>query len=142
MITKTRPLDALLVGVAAATIAGLGWWASVAFTERLFIYAAIVVGIVVGQGVLIGARMGGVLPALIAGALTLVALVAAQYFIERSLAISNQGAEDLPLWLGFSTAKEVVRSAVDADATLPLFWLLSVGAALVGAGSRSRRPAI
>lgn len=142
MVTKVRPLDGVLVGIAAAALAGLAWWASVAFTENLFVYAAIIVGVVVGQGVLVGSRRGGIVPALLAGVFTLAALVVAQYFIERSLAISTFGAKDLPLWMGLSTAVDVVRSSVDGDPKIGLFWALSVVAALVSAGSRSRRPVL
>ena len=140
MIVRTRPLEAVVVGLAAAALAGVAWWAAVALTEQLFVYAAILVGLLVGQGVLIGARKGGVVPAVLAAVFTLGALLVAQYFIERSLAISKQGAQDLPLWLGFSTAVDVVRTSVDGDRKVAVFWLLSVAAAAFGAGASSRRP--
>ncbi|HEX2576717.1 MAG TPA: hypothetical protein VHK88_10245, partial [Aquihabitans sp.] len=133
MVTRTRPLDALLVGLAAAVLAGLGWWA-VRTISDVVIYPAVLVGLLVGQGVFIGARRGGVLPALVAAVLTLAALVVSQYFISRSLAVAD-GADSVPLWLGFSTAREVVQADVEADVKLPLLWLASAVIAAVGAGA-------
>lgn len=141
LVVRQRIGEGLVVGVAAAALAGLGWWASVFYTERLFPYVAIVVGILIGQGVLIGARKGGALPAVLAGLLTLTALLAAQYFIERSLAIANFGA-DVPLWLGFDAARQVVTDSFDADRLIGLFWLVSVVAAAISAGSSTRRPVV
>lgn len=141
MVVRRRLGEGLVVGLAAAVLAGTAWWASVFFTERLIVYAAIVVGIVVGQGVLIGARKGGAVPAVVAGLLTLAALLVAQYFIERSLAIANFGA-DIPLWLGFGTAREIVTDSVDGDPLIGLFWLVSAFAAIISAGAPSRRPVV
>lgn len=141
LVVRRRIGEGLVVGVAAAALAGMGWWASVFYTERLFPYVAIIVGILVGQGVLIGARKGGALPAVLAGLLTLAALLAAQYFIERSLAIANFGA-DVPLWLGFDTARQVVTDSFDADRLIGLFWLVSVVVAAISAGSPARRPVV
>lgn len=141
MVTRLRLPEGVIVGAAAAALAGAAWWASVAFTERQFVYAAIVVGLVIGQGVLIGARKGGPIPALVAVVLTLVALVVAEYFIQRSLAISNAGV-DLDLWLGVSTARDVVQTSVEEEPLTGLFWLLAAGAAALGAGRAGRRPVI
>lgn len=141
LVVRRRIGEGLVVGLAAAALAGLGWWASVFYTERLFPYVAIVVGILVGQGVLIGARKGGAVPAVLAGLLTITALLTAQYFIERSLAIANFDA-DIPLWLGFDTARQIVTDSFDADRLLGLFWLVSVIAAAISAGSPSRRPVV
>lgn len=138
--TRRRIGDGLLVGMAAATLAGVVWWAVVAGTERQFFYGAVLVGILVGQGVLLGVRRGGIGPAVVAGVATLAALVVAEYFIQRSLAIS-QGA-DVPLWMGFSTARDVVRDSLDSEPLSGLFWLLAAGAAAVTAGSTSRRPIV
>lgn len=136
---RTRLADGVLVGVAAAAVAGVLWWASVAFTERQFVYGAIIVGLIVGQGVLLGARRGGVAPALVAGIATLAALVVAEYFIQRSLAVS-QADVDVPLWMGFQTAKTVVREGVKEEPATGLFWLLAVGAAVLTTASKDRRP--
>lgn len=136
----SRPLDGLLVGVAAAAIGGLLWWGAVALTERQFVYGAIVVGYIVGQGVLIGSRRGGPVPAVMALTSTLVALVVAEYFIQRSLAVSQFGA-DLELWLGWSVAVEVIETTISDDPITLLFWFLAAGVAGFVAGT-SREPLV
>jgi len=141
LVTRTRPLEAILLGVAAATIAGIAWWAAVATTKQQFVYGAVVVGILVGQAVLIGARKGGAGPAAIAIVASLAALVVAEYFIQRSLAIDNFHA-DLPLWMGFSTAREVVQEAVKEHPLTAVFWGISAVLAAVSAGSSTRRPIV
>lgn len=142
MVVRTRPTDAILVGLGAAALAGLAWWAVVATTERLFVYGAVLVGVIVGQGVLLGDRKGGVVPGLLAPVFTLAALAVAQYFISRSLAISTEGAGDVPLWLGFSTAVDIVRASIDDDKFIVLFWLVSAAVAMVIAAVPSRRPVL
>lgn len=141
VVVSQRIPEGLLVGAAAAGIAGVLWWASVAFTERQFVYGAILVGIIVGQGVLIGARKGGVVPGVIAAVLTLAALVCAEYFIQRSLAIS-QYEYDLALWTDFGTAKTIVQEAVEADPLTALFWGISAFVALFSAGASNKHPLI
>lgn len=139
LVTATRLLDGIVVGMAMATIAGVAWWAAVAFTQFRFAYGAVVVGFVVGQGVLIGARKGGTLPAIVAGLACLTALAVAEYFIQRSLTIDTFHAE-LPLWQGLSTAVDVVRSSLEAEPITGIFWGMAVIAAMISAGSRTRRP--
>ncbi len=139
LVTKTRLLEGTLVGVAMAVLAGVGWWAIVALTKTPFAFGALVVGIVVGQAVLIGARKGGPGPALVAGLACLTSLAVAEYFIQRSLSIESLGA-DLPLWQGFSTAFDVVRSSLQAEPMTGAFWAVAVLAAAVNAISPARRP--
>lgn len=146
LVVKVRLLDALLTGIAAAAVGGVAWWAVVALSGSQFPYLALIVGILAGQGVLIGARKGGPLQGALAAGFCLVALVVAEYFVARSLAIS-QAADagqhlDVPLWQGFSFAREVVTEAVKADKLVGLFWGIAVIAAAVTAGAPSRRPAI
>ena len=133
--------DGVLVGLAAAAGAGGLWWAVVAFTGYQFVYGAIVVGLLVGHGVLIGARRGGPAFGLLAVVFTLASLAIAEYFIQRSLAISNEGY-DIPLWTDFGFAKDVVREAVQGHAATGLFWGIAAIVALVTAGSSSRRPSV
>lgn len=135
-----RLLDGLLVGLAAAAVGGLLWWGAVAFTERQFVYGAILVGWIVGQGVLVGSRKGGPIPALMGLASTLVALVVAEYFIQRSLAISQFGL-DLELWLGWSTAVEMIETTISDDPITLLFWFVAAGVAGFAAGT-SRDPVV
>lgn len=142
LATRVRLFDGALIGLAAAAVAGVIWWGAVSVTERLIVYPAIVLGLLVGQSVLIGARRGGALPGLLAAGFTLVSLAVAQYFIERSLAISTRGAQDLPLWLGLSDARDIVRSSVQGEPINGAFWLLAAVFAAVSAGSSTRRPVV
>ncbi|MCU1499939.1 MAG: hypothetical protein JWM47_3892 [Acidimicrobiales bacterium] len=139
MITRTRVIDGLLLGLAAATLAGVAWWAVISTTKAQFPYAAIAVGVLVGQAVLIGARRGGIFPALVATVASVVALVVAEYFIQRSLAIAELGV-DLPLWLGLSSATDIVRGTVEEDPLTGGFWAVAAIVAALSAGSRNRRP--
>lgn len=141
LVVRTRLGDALLVGAAAAGVAGLLWWAVTATLERQFVYGAILVGVLVGHGVLVGARRGGPVPAAVAGVATLVALLVAEYFIQRSLAVSQLGV-DLPLWQGLSTATDVVRTSIEEDPLTGVFWLVAAGAAVLTTASAQRRPVL
>ena len=129
---------ALWVGVAAAGLAGLAWWALVSLSGYMFTVACWGVGFIVGHAVLVGARRGGAGPAIIAAVSTLTSLAVAQYFIDRSLAIRD--GWDIPLWSGFTVAREVVVEAVRADLMIAVFWGFAVLAAGYIAASRDRRP--
>ena len=133
-----RYLEGALVGVATATVAGVLWWGVAAVTGVQFSYFAALLGLLVGNGVLIGSRRGGAVPALVAVVSVLLALAVAQYFIERSIAISDLGA-DLPLWRGFGFAREVVTSSLEDRPLLGLSWLMAAVVALVSTSSPKRR---
>lgn len=134
-----RVAEGILVGIAAAAIAGTVWWAVTAFTERQFVYLAVVLGLFVGQGVLIGARRGGIACGALAALITLAALAVAQYFIERSLEISQFHA-DIPLWSDFSFAQTLVRESIRATPLSGVFAVVAAIVAGVSAGSPHRRP--
>lgn len=143
---RARPVDALLTGLAAAAIGGAIWWAVTALTSRQFTYLALVVGLLVGKGVLVGARRGGVVQGVAAAVLCLAALAVAEYFIQRSLAF-HQAHErgvsiDLPLWQGFGFAREVVVEGVKDHALTGLFWALAAVVAFISAVGSSRRSAL
>ena len=141
LVVATRYVDGLLVGAAAAAIGGAIWWAIAASTERQIYFVAIAVGVIAGQGVLIGARRGGPLQGAMAAVLCLLSLVVAQYFVVRSIAISESHAS-IPLWQDFGFAKSVITNSVKADKLSLLFWALSMAAAAATAGLPSRRPAV
>ncbi|MBX3284203.1 MAG: zinc finger domain-containing protein [Acidimicrobiales bacterium] len=133
-----RYLEGAVVGVATATLAGLIWWAVSALTGVQFAYFAALLGLVVGNGVLIGSRRGGGIPALLAVVSVLVSLAVAQYFIERSIAISDHGA-DIPLWHGFAFARTVVTERLKDQPLIGLSWLMAAVVALVSTMSPKRR---
>ncbi len=125
-----RLLEATVIGVAAAAVGGLAWWAICSTTERQFAYGAIVVGVLIGQAVLIGARRPNGAAALIAAVAALATFVVAEYFVQRSLAIKSTDAS-LPLWSGLSFARQVVTETVKDTPTTGLFWGVGVVAAAV-----------
>jgi hypothetical protein len=138
--TGPRVADGLLVGLAASAVAGAVWWAVVALTQRQFPYLAVLLGLLVGQGVLVGARRGSPALGALAGVLTLVGLSVAQYFISRSLAISELGL-DIPLWEGAGRAVDVIRATYQDDTLTLVFVVLAAGCAAFAAGRASARPA-
>lgn len=133
-----RYLEGALVGVASATLAGLAWWGATALSGVQFPYLAALLGLVVGNGVLIGTRRGGGVPAVVAVVAVLLALVVAQYFIERSLAVDNLGA-DLPLWRDLAFARTVVVERVKSQPITGLSWLMAAVVAVVSTSSPKRR---
>lgn len=136
-----RVAEGVLVGLAAAGVAGLGWWAVAAATQQQFVYLAIVIGFGVGQAVVIGARRGSIVLGLFALFVTLASLAVAEYFIQRTLAIQQLHA-DIPLWNGFGTAGDVVRQSLRDEPITYLFWALAAGIACFRAALPSARPII
>jgi hypothetical protein len=130
---------ALAGGVAGAFVSGLIWWGIVATTRFQATFVAIAVGWVVAQAVLIGCTQRNRLPLqAIAGVSTLVALVASEYFIQRTLFIKEFGdrAGTIPLWDGFGSARDVVQTSLEEDPLTGLFWVAAVIAAIAVAGTR------
>lgn len=146
LVVKSRLPDGLLTGMAAAAIGGTAWWLVTSLTSSQIPYLAIVVGVLIGQGVLIGARKGGIVQGVTAALLCLVALAVAEYFIQRSLAIHEAqkagGSLAIPLWQGFSFAREVVTEAVKDRTLTPIFWGLGAVVAFVVTFDSKRRPAV
>jgi hypothetical protein len=146
LVVKARPLDGLLTGIAAAVIGGTAWWAVTSLTALQIPYLAIVVGLLVGQGVLIGARKGGIVQGIAAAVLCVLALAVAEYFIQRSLAIHDAhkagSAIALPLWQGFSFARHVVTDAVKGRALTAIFWGIGAVVAFAVTFDTKRRPVV
>jgi hypothetical protein len=138
-VAGPRVADGTLVGLAAAALAGAVWWAVVTLTQRQVPYLAVLLGLLVGHGVLVGARRGSLALGALAGVLTLVSLSAAQYFISRSLAISELGL-DIPLWNGAGAAVDEIRATYQDDGLTAVFVVLATGCAAVAAGRPSARP--
>lgn len=134
-----RIAEGVLVGLAAAAVAGLAWWGVAALTQRQFVYLAILIGFGVGRGAVVGARRGSPGLAVFAFVITLAALACAEYFIQRSLAIESLHAE-IPLWSGFDFAKEVVKSSIKDSPLNLVFWLVAAGIAGFQAARPSARP--
>lgn len=146
----TRPLDGILTGLAASAVAGVIWWAAATAIARsqpdfaLWHLGSILVGLIVGIGVLVGSRKGGVASGLIALVLSTATVLVTVYFIDRSqtiIALNDAGrSSDIPLWQGASGFTDVYRTWWDYDRSHALMWLGGpVGAVLV-AGWPGRRP--
>jgi hypothetical protein len=145
--TSPRIGDGLLVGLAAAGIGAVAWWALATFGEvEQWHYLSVVVGIVVGQGVLLGARRGGPVPGLLAAVLSAAAVLVTAYFIDRSFQILDLDASglssDIPLWQGATAFVDVVTGWVEFDLARAGGWLLAPLAAAVIAGWPGRRPGL
>jgi hypothetical protein len=137
VVSETRIGDGLLVAAAGAFVAGVVWWAVVAFTESQFVYLAVLLGVLVGQAALVGGRRGSLGLGLVAGSLTLLSFTATQYFITRSLFIAEGG--ELPLWDGSSVFIDAIRATFENEPVTGLFVVLAAGIAGFQAGIPGRR---
>ncbi|MCU1372115.1 MAG: hypothetical protein JWO77_3309 [Ilumatobacteraceae bacterium] len=149
-VVKTRVLDGILTGIAASAIAGFAWWGATTAingaTEsfELWHLGSALVGLIIGYGVLLGARRGGLVSGLLALVLTAATVLVAVYFIERSqtiISLTDAGrTSDVPLWQGISGFTDTYWSWWDFDRTRPLMWLLGPLVAVLVAGWPGRRP--
>lgn len=147
VVRRLRTGDALLVGLAAAGLAGLVWWALGGLVELAFWhYAAALVGLIVGQGVLVGARKGGAVPAAIAAVLSLAVVLVAVYFIDRTqqiAALTDAGrTSDVPLWQGISPFWDVIDAWISFDVAKAAGFLLAPLLAIVVAVRPNANPGI
>lgn len=143
---RVRMGDAALLGLAAAGLGGLLWWGVAVLTEsELWHYGSALLGLVVGIGVMVGARRRGLGPSVLAVVLSAAAVPVAVYFIDRSLAIAAREdagiSSSIPLWDGFGTAEDVIRSWIEGDRAKAAGWLLAPLVALVVTLVWRRRPA-
>jgi hypothetical protein len=146
---RTRPLDGLLTGVAASAVAGTIWWGVAVLLAKndqpdLWHFGSLIVGLVIGQGVLLGTRRGGLVSGLIALVLSCLTVAAAVYFIDRSItiiALSDIGrTSDISLWQGWSHLTDTYRGWWELDQNRVLEWALAPLVAVVIAGWPGRRP--
>ncbi|WP_426571829.1 hypothetical protein [Aquihabitans sp. McL0605] len=147
LVIKTRVFDGILTGTATAFLAGVAWWAIATNVDtEWWHFGAIVVGLVVGQGVLLGSRRGGLASGIIAVVVTTLAVLAAVYFIDRTITLNSFAdagrSSDIPLWQGFSHAKDVYQGWWDINHTKVIGWALAPIAAVIVAGWPGRRPLV
>ena len=150
VIIRTRVFDGILTGLAAATVGGVLWWGlayALAKSQPDFEYwhlGSAIVGIIVGFGVLIGSRRGGLVSGILALVFSTAAVLVTVYFIDRSqtiLALTDAGrSSDVALWQGVSGFTDVWRGWWEFDQTRPLMWLAGPVLAVLIAGWPGRRP--
>ncbi|MGN6696267.1 MAG: hypothetical protein ACTHN0_18965 [Aquihabitans sp.] len=150
LVVATRPLDGILTGLAASALAGVLWWAGASAVAKnqpdfgLWPLGSILVGLIVGVGVLVGSRRGGLVSGLIALVLSTATVLVTVYFIDRSITISAFAAagrtSDIPLWQGASAFTDVYRDWWDYDRNHALMWLGAPIVAVLVAGWPGRRP--
>jgi hypothetical protein len=149
-VVRTRPLDGLLTGIAASAIAGAIWWGvSVLLAKNgqpdLWHFGAPIVGLIIGQGVLLGSRRGGLVSGLLALVLGCLTVAATVYFIDRSMTIiafEDLGrTSDISLWQGLSHVTDTYRTWWELDQNRIFEWALAPIVAVLIAGWPGRRPA-
>ncbi len=150
LAVRIRPLDGILTGLAASAIAGALWWGATTAINgstdsvELWHLGSLLVGLIVAQGVLVGARHGGLVAGLLAVVFSTLTVVVAVYFISRSqliIGFTDAGqTSDVPLWQGWSEAIDVYRSWWDFDQSRVLMWLGAPLVAALVAGWPGRRP--
>jgi hypothetical protein len=139
---RSRPLDAMLTGIAAAAIGGAIWYGVAVATHKQFVYLAVLVGALAGQGVLVGARRGGPIPAAMAFVFCAAGLLVAEYFVLRSITVSQYPDQSIPLWQGFGLARRVVFDQLKHDTMTALFFAVAAVVATAGAALPNRRPIV
>lgn len=148
MAVKTRVFDGILTGTATAFLAAVAWWAIATTINNTewWHFGAAIVGLIVGQGVLLGSRRGGLASGIIALVVASLAVLGAAYFIDRTLlinALADVGrTSDIPLWQGFSHAKDVYQGMWDDDSGKVIGWALGPLLAVLVAGWPGRRPLV
>ncbi len=125
---------ALIFGLVAGAVGAALWFAIVVITQWQLGLVAVGIGALVGTGVMLGAgRKYGRRLQLLSLAITLAAMVVAEYFIVREFVVQilteEHGAdyaENVPLFLPLSLAWDFVVEGVQADVTQLFFWALAL----------------
>lgn len=117
----------ILVGALAGAFATAVWYAVVVITGWQVGLVAIVVGWLVGQGVMLGAR-GRSSMALVAasGLLTLLALAVSEYLIIFHFVTQLLGSEGIAVIQPLDFMLTVVIDSLQADPLTLLFWVIAL----------------
>jgi len=136
---------AILLGIVAAVVGGLIWYAIVALTNYQLGIVAVGIGYLVGLAVMFGAgkKRGPALQA-IAVVITLIAMVVGEYFVIRHFAVkalAEEGVTGVPLLLPIKDVVSIVTEGIKADPVTLLFWAIALWAAFSVPGRRRLRRA-
>ncbi len=122
-----------LFGVASGLLAGLVWFVIVVGTHSTQAYLMPLFGVVVAYGVYFGMRQPGRSAAVIAIAITVVALIIAMFYVERHLLVKlfdeNGDTLDIPLVPYLDWVVAVIGHAMGNSPSVIFYSLLSLVAA-------------
>lgn len=126
---------ALLLGLLAAVVGCVLWYAVVVITNYELGIVAIAIGWLVGFAVMFGAgRKRGLVLQVMAVLITLVALLFSEYLIVRHFVVKNlaeEGYTGIPLFLAPSIMFELIIEGIKASPTSLLFWAIALWQAFV-----------
>ena len=136
-------LLAVLLGLVAAAVACLIWYAIIVVTKYELGIVAIAVGWLVGTAVMVGAgRKRGLVLQIIAVIITLIALVCSEYLIVRYFVVQNLEAEGytgLPLLFAPSVMLGLIVEGIKISPISLLFWAIALWQAFVVPAKRLLR---
>lgn len=113
-------IGAVGLGLGAAIVSCLAWYAIVVLSKYQVGFVAVGVGWVVAQGVMFGAgRKRGMVPQVISAALTLVAMLLSEYFIIRYFYYEGIS---VPILLSLDEIWYLITLGIQEDPITLLFW--------------------
>ena len=134
---------ALLLGLVAAVVGCVLWYAVVVITNYELGIVAIAIGWLVGSAVSIGAgRKRGLILQIMAVLITLVALLFSEYLIVRHFVVRNlaeEGYTGIPLIMEPAVMWELIVEGIKASPTSLLFWAIALWQAFVTPMKRAFR---
>ncbi|HOU24209.1 MAG TPA: hypothetical protein PKW05_13785 [Anaerolineae bacterium] len=138
-----RVPQALLLGLLAAVVGCVLWYAVVVITNYELGIVAIAIGWLVGTAVMFGAgRKRGLILQIMAVLITLVALLFSEYLIVRHFVVKNlaeEGYTRIPLILPPSIILGLIVEGIKASPTSLLFWAIALWQAFVTPTKRAFR---
>ncbi|OQB27019.1 MAG: hypothetical protein BWY10_01694 [Chloroflexi bacterium ADurb.Bin180] len=138
-----RVPQALLLGLLAAVVGCVLWYAVVVITNYELGIVAIAIGWLIGTAVMFGAgRKRRRVLQIMAVLITLVALLFSEYLIVRHFAVKHlteQGYTGIPLFLSPSIMMGLVVEGIKASPTSLLFWAIALWQAFVTPTKRAFR---
>jgi hypothetical protein len=121
---------ALVLGLIAAAVSSLIWYGVVVISEYQVGLIAILVGWLVGQGVMLGAgRKRGAPLQIMSVVITLVAMVASEYFVWRHflvLVLKEEEITGIPLFLPLGDMIQLVMEGIRLEPMTLLFWAIAL----------------
>jgi hypothetical protein len=127
IVETGSPVRAFLFALGAAALCGGAWVTIIVATNRIWFYAAFIIGLLAARAAERGWSVAGDTRAVVTAAAT------ALDFGFRHL-IANESDVDVPLWLGATQAIELLKIGLKAE---PLVAVCSL-AAVVIAGVKAR----